>query len=183
MRKLRGGFRSPGGQALVEFALAVGLFMLVVGGLIQFAMILWSQNTINQVARDTARWAVTRSAVPCDSSTSRAAVADTANTLAQQWSLVAHSTWGPASAVDALGGSGVGVDWAIIDPPPDVLTDPGDTDCPASDNRLVWVVSVRINHTVPIIMPGLQFIAPSCGAPGFCISSITELRMEPKRPL
>lgn len=183
MRWLRGARRTHRGQALVEFALAVGLFMLVIGGLVQFAMILWSQNTINQVARDTARWAVTQSAVPCDSSASRAAVADTANTLAQQWSLVAHSTWGSASAVDSVGGNGVGVDWAIIDPPPDVLTDPGDTDCPASDNRLVWVVSVRINHTVPIIMPGLQFIAPSCGTSGFCISTTAELRMEPKRPL
>jgi hypothetical protein len=168
---------------MVEFALAVGLFMLVIGGLLQFAMILWSQNTINQVARDTARWAVTQSAVPCDSSTSRTDVADTANTLAEQWSLMAHSTWGSASAVDAVGGSGVGVDWAIIDPPPNVLTDPTDTDCPASDNRLAWVVSVRINHAVPIILPGLEFIAPSCGAPGFCISSTAELRMEPKRPL
>lgn len=182
-RRARGARPTPAGQALVEFALAVGVFMLVVGGLIQFGMILWSQNTINQVARDTARWAVTRSAVPCDSSTSRAAVADTANTLAQQWSLMAPSTWGTASAVDAVGETGVGVDWAIIDPPPDVITDPTDTDCPASDNRLVWVVSVRVNHSVPIIMPGLQFIAPSCGAPGFCISSTAELRMEPKRPL
>jgi len=173
----------PRGQTLVEFALAVGLFMLVVGGLIQFAMILWSQNTINQVTRDTARWAVTRSAVPCDSATSRAAIGTTANALAQQWSLLAHSTWGSASAIDAVGPSGVGATWAIIDPPPGVLTDPTDTDCPASDNRLAWVVTVRVNHTVPIIIPGLQFIAPSCGASGFCISSIAELRMEPKRPL
>lgn len=173
----------PRGQALVEFALVVGLFMLVVGGLIQFAMILWSQNTINQVARDTARWAVTRSAVPCDSATTRAGVADAANVLAEQWSLVAHPTWGAAPAINAVGASGIGVDWAIIAPPAGVLTDPTDTDCPASDNRLVWVVTVKVNHTVPIIMPGLQFIAPDCGAPGFCISTTAELRMEPKRPL
>ena len=182
MRGLRGA-GVPRGQALVEFALVLGLFMLVVGALIQFAMILWSQNTINQVARDTARLAVTRSAVPCDSATSRSAVADAANVLAEEWSLVAHPTWGPATGIDALGANGIGVDWAIIDPPPGVLTDPTDTDCPASDNRLVWVVTVKVNHTVPIIMPGLQFIAPDCGAPGFCISTTAELRMEPKRPL
>lgn len=183
MKVLRRGDRDPAGQAIVEFALAVGLFMLVIGGLVQFALILWSQNTINQVARDTARWAVTRSVVPCDSPTSRAAIAGTANKLAEQWSLMAHPTWGSAPAINAVGPTGVGVAWRIIDPPPGVLTDPQLSDCPASDNRLAWVVTVRINHSVPIIMPGLQFIAPSCGAPGFCISSITELRMEPKRPI
>jgi hypothetical protein len=163
---------------MVEFALTVGLFMLVIGGLFQFAVILWSQNTINQVARDTARWAVTQSTSPCDSGATRTAVAGTANALAQKWSLMSHSPWGSASSVAAVGPSGVGVDWDAIDPPVAIF----DTDCPPSDNRLPWVVEVRVNHTVPIFMPGLQFIAPSCGAPGFCISSVAELRMEPKRP-
>jgi hypothetical protein len=179
---IRGSSRAEAGQAMVEFALAVGLFLLVIGGLVQFALILWSQNTINQITRDTARWEVTRSAVPCDSAASRAEVAGTANELAQQWSLIARSMWPSAPSIGAVGASGVGVDWRIVDPPPGVLTDPTLTDCPASDNRLAWLVTVRINHTVPIVMPGLQFIAPSCGAPGFCISSVTELRMEPKRP-
>jgi hypothetical protein len=31
-------------------------------------------------------------------------------------------------------------------------------------------------------MPGLQFIAPACASSGFCLSTTTELRMEPKRP-
>lgn len=175
------GSRHPRGQALVEFALTVGLFMLVVGGLTQFAAILWSQNTINQVARDTARWAVTQSTVPCDSAGTRAAIADRANTLADQWSLMSHSTWASATPVNAVPSSGVGVDWDIVDPPSGMLIDPL-TDCPASDNRLVWTVTLKVNHTVPIFMPGLQFIAPSCGAPGFCISSTADLRMEPKRP-
>jgi len=171
---------SPG-QAMVEFALTVGLFILVIGGLIQFAAILWSQNTINQVARDTARWAVTQSTVPCESVATRQAVATTANALADQWSLVAHTSWGPASELDAVAPSGIGVDWDIVDPPEDMTIDP-QTDCPASDNRLAWVVTVRVNHTVPIFVPGLQFISSGCGAPGFCISSTAELRMEPKRP-
>ncbi len=169
------------GQAMVEFAMTVGLFLLVIGGLIQFAAILWSQNTINQVARDTARWAVTQSIVPCDSAATRQAVATTANTLADHWSLVAHSSWSSASDISSVAPSGVGVDWDIVDPPVGMTIDP-QTDCPASDNRLAWVVTVRVNHTVPIFVPGLQFVASGCGAPGFCISSTAELRVEPKRP-
>jgi hypothetical protein len=173
--------RSRGtGQAAVEFALASGLFLLVVGGLIQFGVILWSQNTINQVTRDTARWAVTQSSSPCNSSTMRAAVASTANALADKWSLIDHSAWPIAPGVSATPPRGVGVDWYAIDPPEDITI--FDSDCPPSDNRVPWAVEVRVNHTVPIFIPGLQFIAPSCGAPGFCISSTTELRMEPKRP-
>jgi hypothetical protein len=169
------------GQAVVEFALAVGLFMLVIGALIQFAMILWSQNTINQVARDTARWAVTQSTVPCDSTSTRAAIASRANMLADQWSLMSHSVWAPATAIAVVPASGVGAEWDVVDPPSGMVIDPL-TDCPASDNRLVWTITLKINHTVPIFIPGLQFIAPSCGAPGFCISTTADLRMEPKRP-
>jgi hypothetical protein len=168
------------GQAAVEFALASGLFLLVVGGLIQFAAILWSQNTINQIARDTARWAVTQSTSPCNSSEMRTAVTTTANALADKWSLIDHSAWPTAPTVDATPARGVGVDWYAIDPPEDIII--FDSDCPPSDNRVPWAVEVRINHSVPIFIPGLQFIAPSCGAPGFCITSTTELRMEPKRP-
>lgn len=180
MRVLGRRRRPATGQAMVEFALTIGLFMLVVGGLIQFAMILWSQNTVNQVTRDTARWAVTQSASPCDSSATRAALANTANALAEQWSLLSHSPWGSASAVDAVGPSGVGADWYAVDPPEGLEVFA--TDCPPSDNRVPWAIEVRINHTVPIFIPGLQFIASGCGAPGFCISSTAELRMEPKRP-
>jgi hypothetical protein len=165
---------------MVEFALTVGLFMLVIGGLIQFAMILWSQNTINQVARDTARWAVTQSTSPCDPDM-RPGVRDTANALAAQWSLLGHSSWGSAPKVEDVGPSGVGVDWDYVDPPEDI-SQIFASDCPPSDNRVPWVVTVRVNHTVPLFMPGLQFIASDCGAPGFCISSTAELRMEPKRP-
>jgi hypothetical protein len=155
--------------------------MLVIGGIFQFAMILWSQNTINQIARDTARWAVTQSDSPCDSPEMRNDVADTANALAGQWSLMAHSSWSPASEVDAVGPTGVGVDWEAIDPPDDI-TEVFPSDCPPSDNRIPWVVEVRVNHAVPLFIPGLQFIAPDCGGLGFCISSTAELRMEPKRP-
>lgn len=166
---------------MVEFALVAGLFLLVVGGVIQFATILWSQNTVTQIARDTARWAVTQSTSPCDSAPSRNALAANADLLARQWGLVDYTagSWTTAVTFASLGSRGVGAEWPI--PPPN----PNDhfaVDCPPSDNELPWFVQVRVNHSVPIFVPGLQFIAPPCGAPGFCISSTTELRMEPKAP-
>lgn len=171
--------RARRGQALVEFGLVIGLFMFVIGGLIQFGVILWSQNAITQVARDTARWAVTQSISPCDSPATRIALAGAADQLARGTSLVNYpaGTWSVASTIDALGPEGVGVDWLE-----DAVPTPIPTDCPPSDNATVWTVRVRVNHVVPIFLPGLEFIAPTCGSPGFCLTSTTELRMEPKKP-
>jgi Flp pilus assembly protein TadG len=169
--------RARRGQALVEFGLVIGLFMFVIGGLVQFGIILWTQNTITQVARDTARWAVTQSTNPCDSPASRTAVAGAANQLALGASMVDYSPgmWSSASNIDALGSEGVGVDWQSDD---STFAE----DCPPSDNATVWTVRIKVNHVVPIFIPGLEFIAPACGSPGFCLTSTTELRMEPKRP-
>ena len=47
------------GQSLVEFALVFPIFMLILGGVIQFAVILWGQNTLNQVVRDAGRYVAT----------------------------------------------------------------------------------------------------------------------------
>lgn len=165
------------GQALVEFGLVIGLFLFVVGGLVQFGIILWSQNAVTQIARDTARYAVTLSDSPCDQATTRGKVSTAANELAAGASLVSYSAgmWTSASTVAALGPEGVGADWSSPDSPFGI-------DCPPADNATVWLVKVRINHVVPIFVPGLQFISPPCTSSGFCLSSETELRMEPKRP-
>lgn len=162
---------------MVEFGLVIGLFMLVIGGLIQFGTILWTQNAITQVARDTARFAVTQSTSPCDSVASRTAVAAAADQLARGVSLVNYpaGTWSAAGTIGSVGPEGVGVDWQSDDSTFAV-------DCPPSDNTTEWTVRIRVNHVVPIFIPGLQFIAPACGTSGFCLTSTSELRMEPKRP-
>jgi Flp pilus assembly protein TadG len=169
--------RAHRGQALVEFGLVIGLFMFVIGGLVQFGIILWTQNAITQVARDTARWAVTQSTSPCESVASRTALAGAADQLALGASMVNYSPglWSSAPKINMLGPEGVGVDWQSVN-------STFETDCPPSDNATVWTVRIRVNHVVPIFIPGLQFIAPPCGSPGFCLSTTTELRMEPKKP-
>lgn len=161
---------------MVEFALSIGLFMLVVGGIIQFGVVLWSQNAVSSIARDTARWAVTQSTNPCESAAHRANVAATADELADRAHLIGYPAglWASAPSIASMSDEGVGVDWDI----PTGLA----ADCPPSHNDKAVFVKVRVSHAVPIFFPGLQFLAPPCGVPGFCVSSTTELRMEPKAP-
>jgi hypothetical protein len=178
-RMLRGAPSRPTrrGQAVVEFALTIGLFLLVVGGIVQFGVIMWSQNAVTEIARDTARWAVTQSANPCDTASHRGNVAGVANQLAREARLLGYAAgmWTSAPSIGAMGDEGIGVDWHV----PSGFTS---FDCPPSHNDKSVFVEVRVSHAVPIFLPGLQFIAPACGAPGFCVASSTELRMEPKAP-
>lgn len=162
---------------MAEFALVFGVFFLVIGAVIQFGLLLWSMNTLTQVTRDTARWEVTQSTTPCTDGL--ASLASTAGNIAQQWSLLGYrpGIWPtPASpGIDSVGPEGIGADWTGptgLDP----------TDCPPDDATTAWYVSVRINHVVPIFLPGLQLFAPPCSSSGFCISSTAKLRMEPKAP-
>jgi TadE-like protein len=181
------------GQALTEFALAFVAFFLVIGGIIQFGMILWSLNTVTQVAKDTARWAATESTSPCDTAGNRTSVAATAGRMALQLSLLGYpsGTWTTASPFDAVGAEGVGADWLTWDDGTEAWLVPQlplytgllfPSDCPPADSQTRWVVRVRVNHVVPIFFPGLQLLAPPCPLQGFCIGSTAQLQMEPKSP-
>jgi hypothetical protein len=184
----RGTKRLGRGQAMVEFALIAGLFFVVLGGVIQFATILWSQNTVTHIARDTARWAATQMTSPCDGAAMRTAIAGTANRLALDARLAGYSNgmWTTAGAVGSVGPEGVGATWPTPERPSDIPVAEWPTlfptDCPPSDNRVPWAVRVQVNHAVPIFMPGLQFIAPPCSANSFCVSSTAESRIEPRTP-
>jgi Flp pilus assembly protein TadG len=169
------------GQALAEFALVGGLFFLLVTAIIQFGLLMWSANTVTQIARDTARWAVTQSTTPCDSTPNRNALGAQADLFARQWKLLGYraGTWTTAGTVASLTGPGVAADWPI---PTTGGTPLFASDCPPSNSSVAWSVRVRVNHPVPIFFPGLQLIAPSCGVPGYCLTTTTEVRMEPKAP-
>lgn len=52
MRKMRGRSR---GQALVEFALVVPLFLLMLFAIVDFSRYVYSNNSLNEVAREAAR--------------------------------------------------------------------------------------------------------------------------------
>lgn len=173
------------GQALPEFALVFVVFFLVIAAVIQFGLILWSTNTVTQVARDTARWAVTQSTPPCNSPGNLSNLAGKAGAIAQQWSLLGYrpGLWPTATlGINTVPAEGVGADWPIPPPPPGVTITLFNEDCPPADATTPWFVRVRVNHVVPIFFPGLQLLLPSCSSGGYCISSTAQLRMEPKAP-
>ena len=62
-RRLSAG-RTQRGQTLVEFALVVMMFLVVMFGLIEFARALWTWNTIVQATRAGARFAVVETPNP-----------------------------------------------------------------------------------------------------------------------
>jgi Flp pilus assembly protein TadG len=140
-----------GGQSLAEFALVLPVFFLLLGGVIRFGLIFCGQNTLNQVVRDTGRWAASQTT--CSGASDVTKVIATANAIAANSSLIGYtSPWT---------GSDVTVAWT------------GDTTptCPPANNKKTAWVTITITHRVPIFFPGL----PGNGN----ISSTTQFRMEP----
>src|SRR5215204_1684613 len=117
---------SSRGQSLVEFAVVFPVFMLILGGVIQFGTIFWGQNTLNQIVRDAGRYGAT---VPdCVTHDIVARTQDIADS---------------SSFVGTLGTVTVTL--------PDAGSDPGV--CPPDTNtRAVWV-RIDAAATVPIFFP------------------------------
>jgi Flp pilus assembly protein TadG len=141
------------GQSLAEFAVVFPILMLIVGGIIQFGVIFWGQNTLNQVVRDTGRWAATQQ--DCDPTTAKTPLVATANDIAAASNLIGFA---PNSIADAE----VTVDWRA---------EPPSGDCPPTDNQGEAWVTITIEHDVPIFFP----FVPGSGH----LSASTEYRMEP----
>ena len=176
-----------GGQSVAEFALVLPVLVAMIGGIVQFGMIFWAQNTLTQVVRDTGRWAATQQGC----STSTVNIAGEANTVAGNSSLIGYSTtWtatdetvtpGYTSAGDTTVGSfttneAVAVAW-VKD------SDATNEGCPPTDNQSVYHVTIKINHTIPIFFPGMQYLPGlgTCDSTGchVVLSSTAQFRMEP----
>jgi Flp pilus assembly protein TadG len=143
------------GQALVEMAMILPILLLVVGGIIQFGIVFWGQNTLTQVARDTGRWAATQQS--CSNS---AAIISKANQIATQSSLIGYNSGSPWNATNVVV-SWQGTDGVVAATPP----------CPPTINTDVRWVKITLHHTVPIFFP---FILGSGD-----LTTSTQFRMEP----
>lgn len=167
--------RHARGQALVEFAIILPILLLVIGGIVQFGMLFWAQNTLTQIARDTGRWAATQQLSPCNSG--GAAVVTQANSIAMNSSLIGYTSglWnGAGTAYPTTPRPQEGVEIAWTEPSGTLLAD----DCPPIDNSTPWFVTIRVNHSVDVFFPGMGFICGS-GATQCYLSSTTQFRMEP----
>ncbi len=57
-------YKSEGGQAMVEFALVLPIFFLIIGGIIDFGWIFHHQTIANNACREGARYAAIHSSEP-----------------------------------------------------------------------------------------------------------------------
>ena len=150
--------RRSRGQSLAEFALVFPILMLILGAVIQFGVIFWGQNTLNQVVRDAGRYAVTE---PNCSGASRSDVVNQISSLTSSMgvaSLVGTPTVTMPTNGEVIGGQ----------------PDPVSTSCPATANTdHVWI-RITVNAQVPIFFP----FVPGSGQ----ISSTALFRMEPVNP-
>ena len=161
----------PRGQSLVEFAMVLPILLILFGGIIQFGVIFWAQNTLTQVVRDTGRWAATqqyRGSIPSPNGCTgnEASVIDEANTIAASSSLLGYTSTSPWDS------SNVTVTWTDATSP----TPPTVDACSPPDNSQVWFVTIRVTHIVPALLPGLQYV-PSI----LSLTSTSTFRMEPPR--
>lgn len=122
--------RGSRGQALAEFALVAPILFLLVGGVIQFGIVFWDQNTLNQVVRDAGRYAAT--VATC----SGAARAD----------IIAKTQ----SIADAAPFAGTYGTITVHLPTTDTVLG---TPCPPEDNRDVVWLSIRMEAEVPLFFP------------------------------
>ena len=167
------------GQSLVEFALVLPIFMLLVAAIVQFGLMFWAQNTLTQIVRDTGRWAATQPGKPCNAG--GAALVAQANTIATNSSLLAYTNgeWsGTPTAFDATPPrEGIQASWPIPTTPAGLVA----TDCPPDTNQTAWYVNIRGNHEVPLFFPVVGAFISNCNATSCSLSSSVQFRMEPAR--
>lgn len=145
--------RRTRGQSLAEFALVFPVLMVIIGGIIQFGIIFWGQNTLNQIVRDAGRYAVTEK--DC-------VAANRADVLTKIDSIASGSSF-----AGTIGSKTLVMPTTAA---PDPVSDP----CPPpSNNKQVWL-RITVQAQVPIFFP----FVPGNGN----ISSTALFRMEPVTP-
>jgi Flp pilus assembly protein TadG len=152
------------GQSLAEFALIFPVLMLIVGGIIQFGIIFWGQNSLNQVVRDAGRFAVTQPDCSASSVSGPNGVQAKITSLASSMG-VARITGTPTVTMptngEIVGGTA----------DPVSTTSVAGVNCPAKTNvDHVWL-RIKVDAQVPIFFP----FVPGNGA----LSSTALFRMEP----
>jgi hypothetical protein len=152
------------GQALAEFALIAPIFFLVIGAVIQGGVYFWTQNTLTQAVRDTARWVASQPYSPCSAipDGGAAGLGTMADAIARSESLLGYrGTWTTSIRyVDTLPAvpasqTAFEVAWSAA--------------CPVVKSADTAWVTIRGNMIVPTFLP---FLSGS-------VSSTVVMKMEP----
>jgi hypothetical protein len=178
---------SPRGQSLVEFAVILPLLLLLVGGIVQYGILIATSHTLDQVGRDLGRWVATQDAADCmdlgDGAPSP--IAERAHAIAAETSLMGYEgnpwetnfvsyDYGPMLA-SPPNDEGVEVAWEVVS-----------GTCPPDDSTTASFVTVRLAHRAPVVLPGLGYLPGigTCDADGcyLAISTTAVYRMEPQAP-
>lgn len=144
--------------------------MLILGGVVQFAVILWGMNSLNQIARDTGRWAATQQFSACNT-IPPSTFAGQADQIARTSTLIGYASGEWTTAKFYADNTSLPQTAAATKGIEAVWSGPTGISCPPADNASAWFVTIRVSHVVPIFFP----FVPGNGA----ISSTTEFRMEP----
>jgi hypothetical protein len=171
------------GQSLVEFALLLPLLLLLVGGIIQYGILISTSHTLTQIGRDLGRWVATQDAADCpDLGMAPSPVAQRAHDIAAKTSLLGYvgNPWetnfvsygyGPMPA-SPPSDQGVEVAWDNSRGP-----------CPPETSETAAFVTVRLTHRAPVILPGFGYLPGigTCDAAGCYLGMATTavFRMEP----
>jgi hypothetical protein len=162
------------GQSLVEFALVFPVLVLAIGGVIQAGTYFWAQSTLEQVAHDLGRWAVTQRAQPVQLDPGHGREGRRFRQQHQPHRArerrVHDGDIPRLCRRHAAPGHGRLPPWrrgGVDDQPRPVTPVP----CPAPNNAATWFVTIRLTHTVPVFFPLLPI--PSA------ISVTTTTQMEP----
>jgi hypothetical protein len=178
--------RSPRGQALVEFAVLLPLLLLLVGGIVQYGILIATSHTLTQIGRDLGRWVATQDAADCpELGVDPSPIAQRAHDIAAETSLMGYvgTPWltnfvsydyGPMPP-SPPSEQGVEVAWNIVD-----------GTCPPDDSTTAAFVTVRLSHRAPVVLPGFGYLpgVGTCDVDG-CYLEITTtatFRMEPLAP-
>lgn len=183
VRRERAG---EGGQSLLELALVLPVLLLLVGGAVQYGVILAARHSLIEISRDTARWVSTQQTDPCIDAAlvtpGPAQPVTEADRLATTAGLVGYTPgmWHPDTG---SGGNFVsGTTPLPADPPHTEGVEVAWTGglCPPIDNTTSAFVTVRLTHEVPVFLP-VNLIPGLCPSTGcdLSVSASAMFRMEP----
>jgi hypothetical protein len=181
--------RASRGQALAELAIILPILLLLVGGIVQYGVLIATKHSLVQVGRDIGRWTATQDFDPlaADTCHDEAVAADEpitqADAIAQQAALMGYAvgTWNsgtfrsyadgtPMPAPDPAFTEGVEVVWS------------GDP-CPTTDSTETGWITIRVSHHAPVLLPGFPYLPAvgTCDGSGcyLVVRSTAQFRVEP----